>query len=150
MPQSYVNLQYHLIFATKDRHRWMLPEIRPRLYDYLGGAIRDEGGKTLAIGGVEDHLHILAALRQDKAISRVRGSIKANSSGWIHRTFPNLWMFDWQDGYGAFTVSRSLVPAVSRYIARQEEHHRRVSFEEEFRALLRAHGIDWDERYFLK
>ena len=150
MPQSYVNLQYHLVFATKNRHPWLTPDLRPRLFDYLGGAIRAEGGKTLAIGGVEDHLPILAALRQDKAVSQVLGAIKANSSGWIHRTFPELRLFDWQDGYGAFTVSRSQVPAVSRYIARQEEHHRRVSFEEEFRALLRAHGIEWNEKYFLR
>jgi putative transposase len=107
MPQSYTQLLFHIIFSTKDRKPWIVEPIRSRLHAYLGGGIRDEGGVALAIGGVEDHVHVLARLRQDKAISAVIGAIKANSSGWIHRQFDDLSAFAWQNGYAAFTVSKS-------------------------------------------
>jgi putative transposase len=147
MPHSYTQLLYHVVFATRNRHPWLDEPIRVRLYAYLGGAIRDEGGTALAIGGVADHVHMLARLRQDKAISAVIGAIKANSSGWIHREFAALAPFEWQEGYAAFTVSKSQVERVRIYIAGQEEHHRRLSFQEELVALLEAHGVEYDPRY---
>ncbi len=147
MPHSYTQLLYHIVYSTKNRHAWLTQPIRDRLYPYLGGGIRDEGGTALAIGGVADHVHILARLRQDKAISAVIGAIKANSSGWIHREFADLAEFAWQDGYAAFTVSKSQVERLRRYIARQEEHHRKRSFQEELLALLDAHEIEYDPRY---
>jgi REP element-mobilizing transposase RayT len=147
MPHSYTQLVYHLVFATKERRPLLVPEIRPRVHAYLGGAVRDEGGTALLINGTADHVHILARLRQDKAISDVLRDIKANSTGWIHRTFPELQAFAWQGGYGAFTVSTSQVPRVRRYIENQEEHHRTQTFEEEFVALLKKHRIEFDERY---
>ena len=105
-------LLYHLVFSTKDREPWLQTELRPRLGEYLSGAIRREGGFCLLANGVSDHVHLLARLRQDKAISQVLRSIKANSSGWIHDAF------HWQDGYGAFTVSKSQMETVCRYIVR--------------------------------
>ena len=95
-------------------------------------------------------MHLLARLRQDKAISDVLRSIKANSSGWIRDDFPKLQRFDWQDGYGAFTVSKSQTEAVRRYIANQAAQHPKLTFQEEFLTLLRAHEIEHDERYLWK
>ena len=146
MPQSYTQLLYHIVFSTKGREPW-LKEIRSRVHSYLGGGIRDEKGTPLCIGGVDDHVHILARLRQDKAISAVIGGIKAASSGWIHREFPTLPHFDWQDGYSAFTVSKSQSDIVRRYIDNQEEHHTKRNFKEELIILLDAHEIDYDPKY---
>jgi REP element-mobilizing transposase RayT len=119
--------------------------MRSRVHQYFGGAIRAEGGIALIVNGTGDHVHILAKLRQDKALSKLLGEIKANSSGWISRTFPETAGFAWQEGYGAFTVSESQVMKVRRYIEKQEEHHRRVSFLDEFKALLEAHGLKFDD-----
>ena len=147
MSKSYCNLLYHIVFSTKDREPWLRPEMGPRVHQYLGGAIRDEGGIALAVNGTADHVHILAKLRQDKAVSDVLRAIKANSSGWIHDTFRDRIAFHWQSGYGAFTVSQSQVERVRGYVLNQEEHHRIVSYQEEFVALLKAHGLEFDERY---
>jgi REP element-mobilizing transposase RayT len=147
MSSSYCNLLYHIVFSTKDREPWMVPSIRPRIHEYLGGAIRGEGGIALIVNGTADHVHVLAKLRQDRAVSKLIGEVKANSSGWISRTFKECRAFAWQEGYGAFTVSESMVAKVHRYIERQEEHHRRVSFLEEFKVILRAHRLPFDERY---
>jgi REP element-mobilizing transposase RayT len=147
MSSSHCNLLYHIVFATKDREPWMIPSIRPRIQEYLGGAIRGEGGTALIVNGTADHIHVLAKLRHDNAASKLIGELKANSSGWISRTFKECRAFAWQEGYGAFTVSESMVAKVHRYIERQEEHHRRVSFLEEFKVILRAHGLPFDERY---
>jgi putative transposase len=147
MSSSYCNLLYHIVFSTKRREPWLTPPIRPRVHEYLGGAIHNEGGIAVIINGPADHVHILAKLRQDKAISKVIGELKANSSGWISRTFKDAAGFAWQEGYGAFTVSESMLSKVYRYIERQEEHHRSVSFLEEFKIFLQAHGLPFDERY---
>src|SRR6266571_1545892 len=147
MGHSYTNLLYHIVFSTKDREGWLDEEISPRLYEYLGGAMNSEGGVGIRINGCPDHIHLLAKLRQDKAVSDVLRAIKANSSGWIHRTFRGFRGFEWQSGYGAFTVSQSQAEKVQRYIANQQRHHQRVSFKEELVALLEAHGIEYDERY---
>jgi REP-associated tyrosine transposase len=101
----------------------------------------------MTINGTADHVHILAKLRQDKAISKLIGELKANSSGWISRTFKGAVGFEWQEGYGAFTVSESKALSVRHYIERQEEHHRSVSFLHEYKVLLEAHGLPFDERY---
>jgi putative transposase len=150
MAHSFTNLLYHVVFATKGRHPWLDVSIRSRVHEYLGGAVRGEKGIALLVGGVEDHVHVLAKLRQDRSVSDVLRAIKANSSGWIHKTFPTLKGFGWQDGYGAFTVSESQVEKVRVYIANQEEHHRTLSFQEEFVALLKAHKIEFDPRYLWK
>jgi REP-associated tyrosine transposase len=150
MSQSYTNLLYHLIFSTKERQPIITPEYRPRLYEYIGGIIRGLGGISLGIGGVADHLHVCAKLRPDRAISDVLRDLKANATGWMHDVFPKLQDFCWQRGYAAFTVSQSNLLQVQRYIARQEQHHQRVSFREEFIQFLKANGIEYDDRYLLK
>jgi REP element-mobilizing transposase RayT len=147
MSSSYCNLLYHIVFATKAREPWMTATIRPRIHQYIAGAIRNENGIAIIINGTADHIHILAKLRQDEALSKLIGELKANSSGWISRTFREAAGFAWQEGYGAFTVSESQAPKVRRYIERQEEHHRSVSFVEELKVILRAHGLPFDERY---
>jgi putative transposase len=147
MPKSYTNLLYHLVFSTRDRKPIITTERRPRLYEYVGGIVRGLGGIALAIGGIEDHMHLLAKLRPDKALSDMLRDLKANSSGWMHDVFPDARDFYWQKGYGAFTVSTSQVAAVSRYIANQEQHHKRRSFREEFVEMLRVNAIEFDEKF---
>ncbi len=147
MVHSYTNLLYHIVFATKDRRPLLGPPIATRLHAYLGGGIRQEGGTALIVNGTPDHVHILTRLRQDKALSDVIRSIKANASKWIHKTFSSHRGFGWQTGYGAFTVSESQVEKVRRYIADQEIHHRERTFDEEFAALLRAHGMSPDANH---
>jgi len=122
-------------------------EVRPRLYEYIGGTIRGLGGVSLEIGGIEDHAHVLAKLRPDKSVSDVLRDLKANSSGWMHDVFPELKDFSWQRGYGAFTVSASQIDKVRHYIANQGEHHRKQDFRDEFIGLLRKNSVEFDERY---
>jgi REP element-mobilizing transposase RayT len=147
MSQSFTNLLYHLIFSTKDRRPLITLEYQPRLYDYIGGIIRNLGGISLGIDGVEDHVHVLARLRPDKALSDVLRVLKCNAAGWMHDVFPTLAEFSWQRGYAAFTVSLSNLDQVQRYLARQKEHHSRVSFRDEFILFLKANGIEYDERF---
>ena len=147
MPQSYTCLHYHLVFSTKGRLPLITPDIRPRLWEYLGGIVGGARGIPIQIGGTDDHVHLLVTLRQQPALADFLRELKAGSSAWIHDTFPtaaNLW---WQTGYGAFTVSHSALEVVKAYIANQEEHHRKVTFQEEFRLLLVKHRIEFDEKY---
>ena len=147
MADSYTNLLYHIVFSTKDRRPLITPEHEVRLYDYLGGTIRKMGGVSLELNGTEDHIHLLAKLRPDGALSDVLRELKANATGWMHDVFPSVKNFSWQRGYGAFTVSQSNVDAVRQYIARQKEHHRKISFREEFIQFLYENGIVYNERF---
>ena len=147
MSDSYTNLLYHIVFSTKDRRPIIAPEYESRLYDYIGGTIRGVGGISLELNGTTDHVHLLAKLRPDRALSDVLRDLKANASGWMHDVFPVLKDFSWQRGYGAFTVSQSNVEEVRRYILRQKEHHEKFSFRDEFIHFLKANGIEYDERY---
>lgn len=147
MGQSYTNLIYHIVFATKDRQPLITGERKIRLYEYLGGVIRNLGGVSLGINGMPDHTHVLAKLRADKALSDMLRDLKANSSGWMHDVFPEMSGFAWQSGYGAFTVSASQVEKVQRYIAEQELRHSNRDFRDEFIELLVKNGVEFDERY---
>ena len=148
MPHSYTNLLYHLVFSTKDRRPLIDETLRPRLYEYLGGVIRGLSGIVLEIGGIADHVHLLAKLRQDRAVSDILRDLKANSSGWVNDCkLAAPGSFAWQTGYGAFTVSESQIKKVKQYIRNQEAHHHKTTFEEEFVALLRAHGIAYDPKH---
>ncbi len=120
MPQSYVNLLYHIIFSTKGREPLITETHQPRLYEYIGGIVRYQGGIALAINGMEDHVHLFAKLRQDKALSDMIRDFKARSSGWMHKVFPDLKDFTWQNGYGAFTVSASQAAGVREYVEQQK------------------------------
>src|SRR5258707_8187984 len=136
MSDSYTNLLNHIVFSTKDRRPLITPDYEVRLYDYLGGTIRKMGGISLELNGTEDHVHLLAKLRPDCALSDVLRDLKANATGWMHDVFPSLKHFSWQRGYGAFTVSQSHVEAERRYIARQKEHHRKISFSRRVHSIL--------------
>jgi len=147
MPQSFASLHCHIIFSTKHRMPWITPELQPRLYEYTGGILRNHDCALIAAGGVPDHVHLLVSLHRTMDVAEVVGLIKANSSKWIHETFPEHHDFAWQIGYGAFTVSYSNIPQVKRYLASQAEHHRRRSFQKEFLEFLKRHDIKYDERY---
>ncbi len=142
---SYTNLLYHIVFATKERAPLINTELRPHLHQYLGGTVRGLGGVALAVGGVADHVHVLVKIKPAIAVAEFIKQLKADSSGWANKQTRGR--FQWQTRYAAFTVSESQVEKVRDYILRQEEHHRKVSFEDEFKALLKAHGIEFDEKY---
>ena len=143
MARTSTKLIYHIVFSTKERVPLITAEIRDRLYPYLGGVIRGEKGSLMEIGGITDHVHILARFGAAVAVSEMIKRIKGNSSHWLSQEL-GVW-FAWQTGYGAFTVSESQVAAVRKYIQRQEEHHKRVSFKDELISLLRKHRIEFDE-----
>jgi len=147
MPQSFVSLNCHVIFNTKDREPLITDTVQSRLYEYIGGTARNTGSKLLAIGGMFDHLHLLLSLGKQTCVADSVRDIKANSSRWIHETFEGLHGFAWQSGYGAFSVSCSNADEVKRYIAEQPQHHRVRTFKEEFIAFLTRHNIEYDERY---
>ena len=138
------------MFSTKERRPFLTPKIRERLWPFLGGIAKQNKMKAIEIGGVEDHVHILLSLPATMPIAKAMQLIKGGSSKWIHETFPDQRSFNWQEEYGAFTVSASQLDAVIRYIKNQEEHHRKVTFQEEFLSLLKKHKIEYDERYLWK
>lgn len=149
MARTYTALNYHVIFSTKGREPWLTPQIRERLWPYLGGIARENGLKALEVGGVADHVHLLLSVPAPVAVAKAVQLIKGGSSHWFKEQFPNAGAFAWQDGYGAFTVSESQVEVVRTYIRGQAEHHRTKTFAEEYRAFLRQHRVEFDERYVL-
>ena len=147
---SYVSAYFHCVFSTKERRRLITPELRERLWPFLGGIARQNKMKAIEIGGVEDHVHFLLSLPSTMAISKALQLIKGGSSKWVHETFPEHRLFAWQEEYGAFSVSVSQLDKTIEYIKGQEEHHRKMTFQEEFLALLKKHRIEYDERYLWK
>lgn len=147
MPGTYTQLLLHIVFSTKHRATVISSEVAERLYPYIGGLIRAEKGVMYDIGGVEDHVHLYMRWRADESLSNLMRTVKSRSSKWMHETFPALREFAWQEGYAAFTVSKSQEDAVKRYIANQHEHHRKEDFKSELLRLLAAHGVEFDERY---
>ncbi|MCZ7582323.1 MAG: IS200/IS605 family transposase [Deltaproteobacteria bacterium] len=137
----------HIVFRTKANTPWIDSNIRPRLYRYIGGIIKNERQKLLAAGGTHDHIHLLVSLRTDKALANFVRVVKANSSKWLHETYTSLKNEGWQSGYGAFTVSYSNVEAVKKYIETQEEHHQKISFVDELKLFLKKHQIPFDDRF---
>ena len=146
MPATHLSLHYHIVFSTKDRHPFIADEWRNRLHEYLGGLVRTAEGFPEAIGGTNDHIHLLAGLRATIALASFVQDIKQTSSHWIHETI-GVKNFAWQQGYGAFTVSVSNCDAVKEYITNQAEHHRTKSFQEEYVMFLQKHGVKYDENY---
>lgn len=147
MPSTYTNLLYHLVFSTKQRLPLIQPEFAEELYCYVGGIIRAEGGVQLEIGGMNDHVHILAKLKPAIAASEILAKLKANSSKWVNDHKLKFRKFGWQEGFAAFSVSESQVPTVRQYIRNQAEHHQRHTFQEEYVELLDRHGIQYDPQY---
>jgi putative transposase len=142
------NLVLHLIFGTKSRQPLITPEIRTDLFPYIGGIIREMQGTALIINGTADHVHMLVRIRPAQAAAEVARVVKTNSSRWVHEKWPHNRdvRFAWQTGYAVFSVSESNV-LVSRYIAAQEEHHKKRTFQEEYIAFLKKNNVAYDERY---
>ena len=147
MANTFTSLHYHVIFSTKNREPWIRPDIETRVWSYLGGIARENDLKALLVGGIENHVHLLLGVPPTMPVSKAVQLIKGGSSGWVKETFGGTAGFGWQDGYGAFTVSKSLVPDVETYIRNQREHHRVRTFEEEYRAVIEKHEIPYEEQY---
>jgi REP element-mobilizing transposase RayT len=144
---SYTNLNYHIVFGTKDRRPSIGAELLPRMMKYLGGIIRELDGCMIEANGPEDHLHIVAALGPGLAVSDFLRTIKTNSSKWVHDTYAGKGDFGWQDGYSAFSASHSQLSAAVEYVRGQQAHHQKMTFEQELIALLKRHEIKFDPKY---
>jgi REP element-mobilizing transposase RayT len=150
LPNSYTQNFYHVVFSTRHRENLITPELETRLFPFIGGIVRDMRCTLVAVNGMPDHIHLLVRFRNDLAISDLVRHIKSRSSTWIHDTFADLSRFAWQEGYGGFTVSKSILPEVETYIRRQKEHHKEFDFKAEFLELLRRHGIEFDPHEVFK
>ena len=149
MAHTYTSLHYHCVFSTHGRRDLILQDRLPDIHAYMGGIVRSLKGKALAIGGTTNHAHLLIGLPSLMAPATAVGKIKANLTGWVHGTITAMSDFRWQDGYGAFSVSRSQIDTVASYIHTQVKHHETITFEQEYLSLLQKHDIDYDERYVL-
>ena len=147
MPQSFASIHLHLVFSTKNRYPWLIAPLAKQTYEYIGGTLRENKCVLIAAGGMPDHVHLLVSISREISVATLVRIIKSASSRWIHDSFPELQSFAWQSGYGAFAVSFSKIPNVRDYLANQENHHAKETYQEEFRDFLRQHEIQWDERY---
>ena len=147
MANSYIVCFMHCVFSTKERRQQISDDFRERLWAYVGGIARENGMKAIAVGGTADHIHVLLSLPATMAIVKTVQLIKGGSSKLVHDSFQEHRLFAWQEGYGAFSVSKSRVNETVAYINNQAQHHSKRSFQDEYCALLEKHGIEWDERY---
>ena len=147
MGHTYTSLLYHVVFSTQQRRPLIEPAYVDRLAKFVGGVIRQRKGKLLKMNGPQDHLHLVAMFSPAVAVSDEVRDIKSLSSGWIHDTFSGAQTFAWQEGYSAFSVGKSNLDRVLRYVQNQQKHHRRLSFEEELVGMLDRAGIEYDPRY---
>jgi putative transposase len=148
MPQSLSQIYLHLIFSTKAREPFLADDgIRTEMHAYLATVMKEYDSPALVVGGTADHVHILSMLSRTQTVAKIVAEAKRNSSKWIKTKGGGLAGFQWQNGYGAFSVSASKVDEVHHYIVNQMKHHQKVSFQEEYRLFLRKHGVEFDERY---
>lgn len=147
MPQSLAQVLVHLVFSTKDRKPWLNEDIRDELHAYIGGIVSHQNGALLKAGSVADHIHLLIVHPRTCAPSELVQNIKTGSSKWMKTQGARYVEFHWQSGFGIFSISPSHRPALEQYIANQAEHHRRTTFQDEYRLLLEKYGIQFDERY---
>ncbi|HVM50328.1 MAG TPA: IS200/IS605 family transposase [Candidatus Acidoferrum sp.] len=147
MANTFTCLRYHVVFSTKHREPWLRASVQERVCAYLGGIAREHELTPLLVGSMDDHIHMLLGIPTTVTVSEALKYVKGGSSAWIKENVPGCRGFAWQDGYGAFTVSKSSESSVKEYIAHQHEHHRVRTFQEEYRALLARHGIKYDERF---
>lgn len=148
MPQSLAKVLVHIVFSTKHRYPFLADRnIRNEMHAYLGGTCKQLDCPVLIVGGVADHIHILCSLSRNYSIAKVVGEMKRSSSKWIKTKGAALGKFSWQNGYGAFSVSQSQVNSVRKYIASQEQHHKKRTFQDEYRDFLKKYEIEYDERY---
>jgi putative transposase len=146
MPQTHLSLNFHIVFHTKNNLPLIRSEWRGDLHRFLGGCVRTAGGVANAVGGTDDHVHILAGLKATHRLADLVKDIKVASSKWVHDDIGDE-LFAWQKGYGAFTVSPSNIERVRNYVLNQEQHHRKLTFKDEYRGLLTNAGIEHDENY---
>ena len=144
MSHTYAQNVIHVVFSTKDRRKLMPNEFRPKMWAYATGICKKFNILVLAVGGTEDHIHFLIQIPPTLAVAKAVLAIKTNSSRWASEEGHK---FAWQQGYGAFSVSSSVIPTVIRYIQNQEAHHRKMSFDAEFLALLKKHGMEYDPKF---
>ena len=147
MSQSLVKNLVHLVYSTKHREPWIPKEHRDALLAYQAGIFKQWESPAVVIGGMEDHAHALFSLSKNHPLKKIVEEVKKGSSKWMKSDGPRIRQFSWQAGYAAFSVSQSSVEAVQRYIERQEEHHHKMTFQDELRTLFNRHGIEFDERY---
>lgn len=147
MAGKYLSLLVHFIWSTAGREPWLEVDMREDLYSYIGGIMNNKKAKLISAGGMFDHIHLYASLPSTISVADFVNAVKSNSSRWIHESFSRLRNFAWQEGYGAFSVSKSEQPRVVKYIGNQEEHHRKRTFKQELITLLDKHEIEYDERY---
>ncbi len=147
MPQSLANVLVHSVFSTSERRPLIREQVRPELYAYTGGILRNLNCQPVQIGGVADHIHVLFRLARTISIAEAMEKTKKGTSKWIKTQADISGDFSWQAGYGAFSVSREHEESVAQYIREQEAHHRSVTFQDELRTLLREAGLEFDERY---
>jgi len=147
MPNTYTSLNIHYVFSTKNRAPLITENLRERLWAFMGGIARENQMKARCIGGIADHVHLLASIPTTLSISKGIQLLKGGSSAWVHQTLPEMQNFAWQEGYGAFSVSISHLDETIAYIKNQEEHHRHKSFQEEYLAFLKKHEIEYNEKY---
>jgi REP element-mobilizing transposase RayT len=146
MAHTYCSSLFHCVFSTKERRGIIAPEMQPRVWAYMGGIAREHEMKAMAVGGTEDHVHLLLSLPSSLTIAQAMREIKSGSSHWMHED-GGLPGFEWQEGYGAFSIGKAQVEATLAYIAGQKEHHRGRDFQAEFLAILKKHCINYDPRY---
>jgi REP element-mobilizing transposase RayT len=147
MPSTHHGILLHIVFSTKNRQKLILPSWRDDLFAYMGGIAEEHKAVNLCSGGIEDHVHLLVKIHPSFAIADTVKLIKANSSRWVNQEQKTENKFEWQRGYGVFSVSQSQSEIVKKYIRSQAEHHRRRTFQEEYLEILRRYGIEFDERY---
>jgi len=147
MAHSFVSQLMHCVFSTKERRPMITPELQTRLFPYIGGITRENKMKLVAAGGVEDHVHLLISMPKTLDIAKAMQLIKGGSSKWIHDTFAEHRLFEWQEGYGAFSIGISDKNRTVDYINNQAEHHRRQDFKTEYLSFLEKHEIEYDLRY---
>lgn len=140
---SFNSCLVHCVWGTKERRRFIDEKLKARLWPYLGGIARENKMRALIIGGVADHVHVLLSLPPTLSVGKSIQLLKGNSFKWVHETFREQWDFQWQEGYGAFSIGISGVENTTRYIQRQEEHHRKLTFMEELEGFLKRHGMEY-------
>ena len=150
MANTYTQIHIHCVFAVKHRKAMIDSAFKEELYEYITGIVQQRGHKMLAIGGTSNHIHIFWGLNVDESVSDLMQAVKRNSSLWINQNHKTQNRFEWQKGYGAFSYSKSHVNAVINYIKRQEEHHRKKAFREEYKQILRNFDVKYDEQYILQ
>jgi|SRR3989339_461318 len=147
MSNTYSNLLFHVVFSTTGRVSLLSPELRERLFSYISGIANQNNFKIITTNGTDNHVHILLLLKPDVSVSKAVQLIKGGSSKWIHDNFSTLKTFSWQEGYGVFTVSASQINPIKQYISNQEQHHKTMTFQEEYLEFLKRNNVDYDPKY---